>query len=92
MILEMLEHSKPGIVIIAAEIAAKLLLAGRLNDPTLIAWLVLVYFDSSLTRLLSGRTSRMMTSTTMVQRRRRKKLVAPFECNRFVLALFYCTP
>lgn len=45
----MLEHSKPGIVIIAAEIAAKLLLAGRLNDPTLIAWLVLVYFDSSLT-------------------------------------------
>ena len=36
------------IVIIAAEIAAKLLLAGRLNDPTLIAWLVLLYFDSSL--------------------------------------------
>jgi hypothetical protein len=49
MILGMLGHSKPGIVIIAAEIAAKLLLAGRLNDPALIAWLVLVYFDSSLT-------------------------------------------
>ena len=48
MLLEMLGHAKPGIVIIAAEIAAKLLLSGRLNDPTLIAWLVLLYFDSSL--------------------------------------------
>jgi hypothetical protein len=50
MLLEMLGHVKPGIVIIAAEIAAKLLLAGRLSDPTLIAWLVLIYFDSSLTK------------------------------------------
>jgi len=49
MLLEMLGHSKPGIVIIAAEITAKLLLSGRLSDPTLIAWLVLIYFDTSLT-------------------------------------------
>ena len=48
MLLEMLGHSKPGIVIIAAEIAAKLLLARRITDPTIIAWLVLIYFDSSL--------------------------------------------
>lgn len=49
MLLEMLGHAKPGIVIIAAEITAKLLLSGRLSDPTLIAWLVLIYFDTSLT-------------------------------------------
>ena len=49
MLLEMLGHSKPGIVIIAAEITAKLLLAGRLSDPNLIAWLLLIYFDTSLT-------------------------------------------
>jgi hypothetical protein len=48
MLLEMLGHAKPGIVIIAAEVAAKLFLAGRLSEPTLIAWLVLLYFDSSL--------------------------------------------
>lgn len=54
MLLEMLGHAKPGIVIIAAEIAAKLLLAGRLNDPTLIAWLVLLYFDSSLAATAEG--------------------------------------
>ena len=54
MLLEMLGHAKPGIVIIAAEIAAKLLLAGRLNDPTLIAWLVLLYFDSSLVSTAEG--------------------------------------
>ena len=49
MLLEMLGHAKPGIVIIAAEITAKLLLAGRLHDPNLIAWLLLIYFDTSLT-------------------------------------------
>ena len=49
MLLEMLGHSKPGIVIIAAEITAKLLLAGRLSDPKLVAWLLLIYFDTSLT-------------------------------------------
>ena len=48
MLLEMLGHSKPGIVIIAAEITAKLLLAGRLNDPELVAWLLFIYFDTSL--------------------------------------------
>jgi len=48
MLLEMLGHAKPGIVIIAAEIAAKLLLAGRLRDPALIAHLVLIYFDTTL--------------------------------------------
>ena len=51
MLLEMLSHSKPGIVIIAAEIAAKLLLSGRINDPNIIAWLVLIYFDTSLTAM-----------------------------------------
>eukprot|EP00578_Thalassiosira_sp_NH16_P026939 CAMPEP_0181102626 /NCGR_PEP_ID=MMETSP1071-20121207/14420_1 /TAXON_ID=35127 /ORGANISM="Thalassiosira sp., Strain NH16" /LENGTH=1128 /DNA_ID=CAMNT_0023185621 /DNA_START=90 /DNA_END=3477 /DNA_ORIENTATION=+ len=49
MLLEMMGHAKPGIVIIAAEIAAKLLLAGRLRDPNLIAWLLVIYFDTSLT-------------------------------------------
>lgn len=49
MLLEMLGHAKPGIVIIAAEITAKLLLAGRLQDPNLIAWLLLIYFDKSFT-------------------------------------------
>ena len=48
MLFEMLSYPKPGIVIVAAEIAAKLLLAGRLRDPRLVAWLVLVYFDASL--------------------------------------------
>mmetsp|Transcript_37049 Transcript_37049/g.66693 ORF Transcript_37049/g.66693 Transcript_37049/m.66693 type:complete len:1161 (+) Transcript_37049:84-3566(+) len=48
MLLEMLGHAKPGIVIIAAEITAKLLLAGRLHDPTLIAHLLLIYFDTTL--------------------------------------------
>lgn len=49
MLLEMLGHSKPGIVIIAAEITAKLLLAGRFHDPNLVAWLLTVFFDASLT-------------------------------------------
>mmetsp|Transcript_17817 Transcript_17817/g.38497 ORF Transcript_17817/g.38497 Transcript_17817/m.38497 type:complete len:1137 (-) Transcript_17817:266-3676(-) len=49
MLLEMMGHAKPGIVIIAAEITAKLLLAGRLHDPNLIAWLLVIYFDTSLT-------------------------------------------
>ncbi|KAL7553298.1 hypothetical protein ACHAWF_016573 [Thalassiosira exigua] len=41
MLLEMLGHKMPWIVIVAAEIAAKLLLAGRLRDPHLVAMLVL---------------------------------------------------
>ena len=49
MLFEMLGHSKPGIVIIGAEITAKLLLAGRLSDPELVAWLLVIYFDSTLT-------------------------------------------
>ena len=48
MLLEMLAHSMPGIVVTAAEISAKLLLAGRLTDPNLIAWLLTIYFDTSL--------------------------------------------
>ena len=48
MLLEMLAHSKPTIALIAAEIAAKLLLAGRIRDPELVAWLVSIYFDSEL--------------------------------------------
>ncbi|KAL3776578.1 hypothetical protein HJC23_008050 [Cyclotella cryptica] len=48
LLLEMLGHSKPGIVVIAAEITAKLLLAGRFDDPILVAWLVAIFFDSNL--------------------------------------------
>lgn len=48
LLLEMLGHSKPGIVVIAAEITAKLLLAGRFDDPVLVAWLVAIFFDSNL--------------------------------------------
>ena len=48
MLLEMLAHSMSGIVVTAAEITAKLLLAGRLTDPHLIAWLLTIYFDTSL--------------------------------------------
>jgi hypothetical protein len=48
LLIEMLGHSKPLIVAIAAEISAKLLLAGRFHDPILIGWLVAVFFDSNL--------------------------------------------
>mmetsp|Transcript_11445 Transcript_11445/g.24460 ORF Transcript_11445/g.24460 Transcript_11445/m.24460 type:complete len:1108 (+) Transcript_11445:113-3436(+) len=48
LLLEMLEHSKPAIVIIAAEITAKLLLAGSFHDPHLLACLFVIYFDTSL--------------------------------------------
>lgn len=48
LLIEMLSHPKPLIVAIAAEIAAKLLLAGRFHDPILVGWLVTVFFDSSL--------------------------------------------
>ena len=47
LLIEMLGHPKPLIVAIAAEISAKLLLAGRFHDPILVGWLVAVYFDSS---------------------------------------------
>jgi hypothetical protein len=56
MLFEMLGHSKPGIVIIGAEITAKLLLAGRLSDPELIAWLLVIYFDSTLTTTENGQS------------------------------------
>ena len=48
LLIEMLSHPKPLVVSIAAEISAKLLLAGRFHDPILIGWLVAVYFDSNL--------------------------------------------
>ena len=47
LLIEMLSHPKPLVVAIAAEISAKLLLAGRFHDPILIGWLVAVYFDSN---------------------------------------------
>lgn len=49
LLLEMLGHSKQGISVIAAEVAAKMLLAGCFNDSTIIAWLLVIYFDASLT-------------------------------------------
>mmetsp|Transcript_25068 Transcript_25068/g.37242 ORF Transcript_25068/g.37242 Transcript_25068/m.37242 type:complete len:1078 (-) Transcript_25068:101-3334(-) len=51
LLLEMLGHPKQGIAVIAAEVAAKLLLAGCLHDPTIIAWLLVIYFDASLTEV-----------------------------------------
>jgi condensin complex subunit 3 len=48
---EMLGHPKQGIAVIAAEVAAKLLLAGCFHDPEIIAWLLAIYFDASLTEL-----------------------------------------
>lgn len=51
LLLEMLGHPKQGIAVIAAEVAAKLLLAGCLHDPTIIAWLLVIYFDTSLTEV-----------------------------------------
>jgi condensin complex subunit 3 len=48
LLIEMLGHSKPLIVAIAAEISAKLHLAGRFHDPILVGWLVAVFFDSSM--------------------------------------------
>ncbi|KAL7512869.1 hypothetical protein ACHAXN_012667 [Cyclotella atomus] len=48
LLIEMLGHSKPLIVAIAAEISAKLHLAGRFHDPILVGWLVVVFFDSSM--------------------------------------------
>jgi len=51
LLLEMLGHPKQGIAVIAAEVAAKLLLAGCFHDPTIIAWLLVIYFDASLTEV-----------------------------------------
>lgn len=51
LLLEMLGHPKQGIAVIAAEVAAKLLLAGCFHDPTIIAWLLVIYFDTSLTEV-----------------------------------------
>ena len=48
LLLEMLGHSKQGIAVIAAEVAAKLLLAGCFHDSTIIAWLLVIYFDANL--------------------------------------------
>lgn len=46
---EMLCHSNFAVVVIAAEVAAKLLFAGKLNDhPSLAAHLVAIFFDSDL--------------------------------------------
>ena len=46
---EMLCHSNSAVVVIAAEVAAKLLFAGKLNDhPSLAAHLVAIFFDSDL--------------------------------------------
>ena len=45
--------AKPGIIIFADEITAKLLLAVRLRDPFLIAHVVLIYFDTTLVSLVA---------------------------------------
>ena len=46
---EMLAHSNPAVVVVAAEVAAKLLFAGKLVDhPSMAAHLVAIYFDREL--------------------------------------------
>ena len=46
---EMLCNSNPALVVLAAEVAAKLLFAGKLNDhPTMVAHLVAIFFDTNL--------------------------------------------
>jgi len=45
LLLSLLNHSKKGIVVIAAEACAKLFYVGRLRDPKILACLILVYFD-----------------------------------------------
>ena len=46
---EMLCNSNPAVVVLAAEVAAKLLFAGKLNDhPTMVAHLVAIFFDTNL--------------------------------------------
>uniref|UniRef100_A0A7S4JL97 Nuclear condensin complex subunit 3 C-terminal domain-containing protein n=1 Tax=Odontella aurita TaxID=265563 RepID=A0A7S4JL97_9STRA len=45
---EMLCHANPAMVAVAAEIVAKLLLAGRISDPTLLAHVVVAFFDKNL--------------------------------------------
>lgn len=46
---EMMCHSNSAVVVIAAEVAAKLLFAGKLNDhPSMVAHLVAIFFDADL--------------------------------------------
>jgi condensin complex subunit 3 len=48
---EMMIDSKPAVVCIAAEVASKLLFAGRVRDSNWLAQLVMVFFDARLTEL-----------------------------------------
>jgi condensin complex subunit 3 len=47
----MVVESKPAVVCIAAEVASKLLFAGRVKDSLWLAQLVMVFFDARLTEL-----------------------------------------
>jgi len=46
IIKSMLDHSKPAVVAVAAEVSAKLLFAGKLHDSYLLAQLLVVFFRS----------------------------------------------
>jgi len=56
LVYDMMNDNKTALVIIAAEVAAKLLFAGRLRDPHLVARLLMIYFDEnfSLTSSTEG--------------------------------------
>jgi condensin complex subunit 3 len=48
---EMMIESKPAVVCIAAEVASKLLFAGRLRDSKWLAQLLMIFFDARLAEL-----------------------------------------
>jgi hypothetical protein len=50
---EMIRTSKPAVVAVAAEVAAKLLFSGRTFDSNLLADLIVTYFDQGLATLAS---------------------------------------
>lgn len=51
LVQEMMVHSKPAAVCIAAEVASKLLFSGKVSDSNWLARLVMIFFDSRLTEL-----------------------------------------
>ena len=69
---ELLRTSKPAVVAVAAEVAAKLLFAGRTFDCNILADLIVAYFDQNIASLVRWRRRTMPP-----------KVAALFECNSF---------